>query len=251
MKGNAVDNEAKTKPDAVTQVEVATPPAVEAAPKALAEPKPAEAKPAKTAKAANKAGARKPAAKVVAKVKKVNARRVNKARRPAGRKAPAPQIERTTTMTFDATKLFNIDALPGADKFQTLFADAGERSQEIVRKSQKAAEQLAEIAKANVEALTEAGRIAATGARNIGQNALASGREGIEQASAAVKTLAEAKSPTEFFQLQSELARASFDRAVAEGSKLTEQLVKLAGEAVQPLSTRASLNAERINELAA
>ena len=154
-------------------------------------------------------------------------------------------------MTFDAAKLFNIDALPGADKFQTLFADAGERSQEIVRKSQKAAEDLAEITKANVEALTEAGRIAVTGARTIGQDAIASGREGIEQASAAVKTLTEAKSPTEFFQLQSELIRASFDRAVAEGSKLTEQLVKLAGEAAQPLSTRASLNAERINELAA
>jgi phasin family protein len=80
---------------------------------------------------------------------------------------------------------------------------------------------------------------------------LASGRESVEQASAAVKTLAEAKSPTEFFQLQSELARASFVRAVAETSKLTEQLVKLAGEAVQPLSTRASLNAERLNDIAA
>ena len=166
-------------------------------------------------------------------------------------KRATPKIERTQTMTFDAAKLFNVEALPGADKFQTLFADAGERSQEIVRKSQKAAGDFAEIAKANVEALTEAGRIAASGARTIGQDVLASGRQGIEQASAAVKTLAEAKSPTEFFQLQSELARASFDRAVAEGSKLTEQLVKLAGEAVQPLSTRASLNAERVNELSA
>jgi phasin family protein len=245
-----MDIDTKTKPEtATTQTEVASQPAVQAAPKAVAEPKPAEAKPAKTAKP--KARVRKPAAKVVAKVKKVKTRRVAKARRPAGRKAAAPRIERTTTMTFDATKLFNIDALPGADKFQTLFADAGERSQEIVRKSQKAAEDLAEITKANVEALTEAGRIAVTGARTIGQDAIASGREGIEQASAAVKTLTEAKSPTEFFQLQSELIRASFDRAVAEGSKLTEQLVKLAGEAAQPLSTRASLNAERINELAA
>jgi phasin family protein len=181
----------------------------------------------------------------------VKTRRVNKARRPAPRKAAAPRIERTTNMTFDATKLFAIDALPGADKFQALFAEAGERSQEIVRKSQKAAEELAGIAKANVEALTEAGRIATSGARTIGQDALNSGREGIEQATAAVKTLAEAKSPTEFFQLQSELARASFDRAVAEGSKFTEQLVKLAGEAVQPLSTRASLNAERLNDIAA
>ena len=246
MKGNAVENQAETKPEAVTEV-VASAPVVEAAPKAVAEPKPAKAKPAKK----TKARARKPAAAVAAKVAKVKTRRASKARRPAARKA-APRIERTTTMTFDATKLFtNFDALPGAEKFQSLFAEAGERGQEIVRKSQKAAEELAEIAKANVEALTEAGRIATSGARTIGQDALATSREGIEQATAAVKTLAEAKSPTEFFQLQSELARASFDRAVAEGSKLTEQLVKLAGEAVQPLSTRASLNAERINELTA
>ena len=205
---------------------------------------------AKAVRAAPKARrARKTAPK--AEVKKIAARRVKKARRPAARKAAAPRIERTKTMTFDATKLFTVDTLPGAEKFQALFAEAGERSQEIVRKSQKAAEELAQIAKANVEALAEAGRIATAGARTIGQDILANGRENVEQASAAVKSLTEAKSPTEFFQLQSELARASFDRAVAEGSKLTEQFVKLAGEAVQPLSTRASLNAERFNEIAA
>jgi phasin family protein len=176
----------------------------------------------------------------------VTARRAKRTAKPA-----APKIERIKTMTFDATKLFAFDALPGTDKFQALFADAGERSQEIAKKSQKAAEELAEIAKANVEALAEAGRIAANGARTIGQDALTSGRESLEQASTAVKSLADAKSPTEFFQLQGELVRASFDRAVAESSKLTEKLVKLAGETVQPLSTRASLNAERINELAA
>jgi phasin family protein len=185
------------------------------------------------------------------KATKTTARRAPSRRAKPAAKRAAPKIERTKTMTFDATKIFNFDAVPGADRFQSLFADAGERSQEIVAKSQKAAGELAEITKANVEALTEAGRIAASGARTIGQDALASSREGIELASAAVKTLAEAKSPTEFFQIQSELARASFDRAVAEGSKFTEQLVKLAGEAVQPLSTRASLNAERINELTA
>jgi len=198
--------------------------------------------------------ARGQARKVEAAVKeaKVTARRARPKRRAkAARKPAAPRIERNKTMTIDTSKLFAFDAIPGADKFQALFAEAGERSQEIVRKSQKAAEELAEITKANVEALAEAGRIATAGARAIGQDALASGRESIEQASAAVKSLADAKSPTEFFQLQSELARASFDRAVAEGSKLTEQLVKLAGEAVQPLSTRASLNAERLNEIAA
>ena len=173
-------------------------------------------------------------------------RRVKRIAKPA-----APKIERTKTMTFDATKLFAFDALPGTDKFQTLFADAGERGQEIVKKSQKAAEELSDLAKANVEAFVEAGKIAVGGAKAIGQDVIASGREGIEQASDAVKTLAEAKSPAEFFQIQSELARASFDRIVAETSKLTERVVKLAGEAAQPLQTRASLNAERINTLVA
>ena len=47
------------------------------------------------------------------------------------------------------------------------------------------------------------------------------------------------------------MVRASFDRMVAEGSKITEQMVKLAGEAAQPLSSRASINAEKFNELTA
>lgn len=225
----------------------------ETAEKAVAEnAKTVKAAPAKAQpKAKRKSKSRQPARAVVAEVKKLNARRVNKARRPAPRKAAAPKIERIEAMTNDFTKLFAFDALPGADKFQTLFADAGERSQEIVRKSQKAAEELAEIAKANVEAIAEAGRIAASGARTIGQDVLANGRESVEKASAAVKTLADVKSPTEFFQLQSELVRASFDRAVAQSSKLTEQFVKLAGETVQPLSNRASLTAERLNDIAA
>ena len=76
-------------------------------------------------------------------------------------------------------------------------------------------------------------------------------RDGFEQAADAIRSLAEAKSPTEYLQLQSEFARASFDRAVAESSKLTESLVKLAGEAFQPLSNRATANAERFNTLVA
>jgi hypothetical protein len=38
---------------------------------------------------------------------------------------------------------------------------------------------------------------------------------------------------------------------VAETSKLTENMVKLAGEAFQPLSNRASANAERFNNFVA
>ena len=198
--------------------------------------------------------ARKAPAKVVAAVKKKNNKRAAKTVRRVAKAATAStakKIEGTKTMTYDFNKLFAGFQLPGADRYQDLIADAGERGQKFAAKSQKTAEEFTDLAKANVEALVEAGRIAATGAKSIGQDVLASGRQGIEQASDAVKTLAEAKSPTEFFQIQSELARASFDRFVAESSKLTERVVKLAGEAAQPLQNRASLNAERINDLVA
>ncbi len=197
--------------------------------------------------------ARKAPAKVVAAVKKNNKRAAKTVRRvaKAATASTAKKIEGTKTMTYDFNKLFAGFQLPGADRYQDLIADAGERGQKFAAKSQKTAEEFTDLAKANVEALVEAGRIAATGAKSIGQDVLASGRQGIEQASDAVKTLAEAKSPTEFFQIQSDLARASFDRFVAESSKLTERVVKLAGEAAQPLQNRASLNAERINDLVA
>jgi phasin family protein len=197
--------------------------------------------------------ARKAPAKVVAAVKKNNKRAAKTVRRvaKAATASTANKIEGTKTMTYDFNKLFAGFQLPGADRYQDLIAEAGERGQKFAAKSQKTAEEFTDLAKANVEALVEAGRIAATGAKSIGQDVLASGREGIEQASDAVKTLAEAKSPTEFFQIQSELARASFDRFVAESSKLTERVVKLAGEAAQPLQNRASVNAERFNDLVA
>jgi phasin family protein len=181
---------------------------------------------------------------------KTAARRTTRKTRTAARKTVRAAQQRTETMTNNT--FFNgFDAVPAFAPFQSILADANERSQEIVKRSQKVAGELADLARANVEAVVEASRVATQGARTIGQDAVSSGRNGFEQAADAIRSLAEAKSPTEYLQLQSDLARASFDRAVAESSRLTESLVKLAGEAFQPLSNRASANAERFNTLVA
>jgi phasin family protein len=181
---------------------------------------------------------------------KAKARRVTRKSRKPARKTAAAAQERNETVTN--TNFFNgFQAVPAFAPFQTLFADANQRSQDLAKKSQQVAEQLADLTRANVEAIVEAGRVASEGARSIGQNVVASSRDGVEQAADAIRSLAEAKSPTEYLQLQGEFARASFDRAVAETSKLTESLVKLAGEAFQPLSNRATANAERFNTLVA
>ena len=171
-----------------------------------------------------------------------------RAKRAAVAANTAARTERTKTMKFD-NNFFG--AIPAAAPFQTLFADAGERGQEAFKRTQKAAEELTELTRANIEAIVDAGRIAVEGTRALGQDVVASGREGVEQAAEAVRSFAEAKSPTEFLQLQGEFARTSFDRLVAESSKLTESFIKLTGEAIQPISNRASVAAERLNKLVA
>ena len=184
---------------------------------------------------------------------KTNARRTKVARRKtrnAARKTVAAQ-KRIETVTKTNSYFPGFDAVPAFAPFQSIFADAGERSQELAKKTQKVTEELADLARANVEAIVEAGRVATEGARSIGQDVVAKQRDSVEQAADAIRSLAEAKSPTEYLQLQGDFARASFDRAVAETSKLTESLVKLAGEAFQPLSNRATANAERFNTLVA
>jgi phasin family protein len=211
---------------------------------------------AKTAKRARAATARRVKRQAAAEktAQKTTARRAKTVRRKtrnAAAKTAAAAQKRTQTVTKTNNIFAGFEAVPAFTPFQSLFADAGERSQELVKKTQKVTEELADLARANVEAIVEAGRVATEGARSIGQDVVAKQRDSVEQAADAIRSLAEAKSPTEYLQLQGEFARASFDRAVAESSKLTESLVKLAGEAFQPLSNRATANAERFNTLVA
>ena len=211
---------------------------------------------AKTAKRVRSSAKRqaKRNAETVKAATKTAARRTKVARRKtrnAARKTTAAAQKRIETVTKTNAYFPGFDAVPAFAPFQSIFADAGERSQELVKKTQKVTEELADLARANVEAIVEAGRVASEGARSIGQDVVAKQRDSVEQAADAIRSLAEAKSPTEYLQLQGEFARASFDRAVAESSKLTESLVKLAGEAFQPLSNRATANAERFNTLVA
>ncbi len=180
------------------------------------------------------------------------ARRTTRTTRTAARKTAAASTQRISDVNFNSSNAFpGFEAFTNAAPFQAFFGDAGQRGQDVARRSQQAAQEMTEIARSNVEAVVEATRLAAEGARSIGQDAVARSREGAEQAADAIRSLAEAKSPTEFVQLQSELARTSFDRMVAETSRWTESMVKLAGKAFQPLSNRATANAERFNDIVA
>ena len=198
------------------------------------------------------AKATKRAAKTARKPARKATRKTTRRAPAAASKAKATRNERNDQMNFNPTNMFaGFGAFPGAASFEKLFTETAERSEEVAKRSRKAVEEFADIYRGNIDAFVEAGRIASAGAQSISQSVVAKSRNNLEQAAENVRSFAEAKSPTELLQLQGDFARGAFDRFVEDSSALTESLVKLAGEAIQPLSNRASATVERFNEIAA
>lgn len=126
------------------------------------------------------------------------------------------------------------------------FGDMNVRAKDAMAKGSKAIEELVEFSKGNVEALVASGRVAAKGAEEIAKYSAEYGRTSVEKANATAKQFAAVKSPTEFFQLQGDVAKQTLDALVAEGSKFTESYLKLLGEIAQPISNRVAVAAEKV-----
>lgn len=154
--------------------------------------------------------------------------------------------EEVKTMQTEATQTFDA----AANKGQAVFADMNDRAKAAMEKNAKMVEEMNDLAKGNIEALVESSRIAAKGFESLGHEAAEFGRKSFEQATATLKTMAQVKSPTELFKLQSDYMRSAFDAYVAEASKTTEQVMKLAGDAAQPLSNRMAVAADKVKAVA-
>lgn len=129
-------------------------------------------------------------------------------------------------------------------KAADFFADVREKATEAAEKGKKLAAEATEFNKANLEALVEAGKIVAKGAQDLGKTNLEYAKKNFEEAQTAVKEVTGVKNPTDFVKLQGEWMRKGFDTAVAQGSKNTEALVKLANDMFQPISNRFAVAAD-------
>jgi phasin family protein len=163
---------------------------------------------------------------------------------------PAEPTTKGPTMTDtvnNTAKTFAEDAQARATQF---FGDVNARTKAAVERSTKLAEEMNEFNKGNIEALVESGRVAAKAAETLGQQAAEAARKNFEQTTAVLKSFASAKTPTEFFQLQSDFARTAFDQMIAETSKNSETLLKVAGDVFQPLSNRFAVAADKFKAAA-
>lgn len=137
------------------------------------------------------------------------------------------------------------------ERVQAIIGDVNDRARTAIEKNTRIVEELTELTRGNVEALVTSSKVAARGVEALGQEAANYGRKSFEEASTALRSFAEIKSPTDLFRLQSEYAKSSFDSLVSESSKFSEAMVKLAGEVFEPLSSRYSIAAERVKSVVA
>lgn len=133
---------------------------------------------------------------------------------------------------------------------QTAFSDMQEKAKTTYETSTVALGEANDFAKGNVEALVESSKLLAAGLQELGSTVVAESKSAFETITADVKELAAVKSPTEFFQLQSAMVRKSFDGAVAQASKNSEAMIKLATAVMSPITTRVSLAAEKAGKTA-
>lgn len=159
----------------------------------------------------------------------------------------AEQGSKTMNEAINQTQeTFKKAAAETGEKATEMFNDMNARAKTAMEKAGGFAKDSVEFHKANIEAMVEAGKIAAKGTQTAVQNAADYGRRNFEATTAMVKQAASLRSPTELFKLQGEFARAQFDSAVAELSKSTEFGLKLAGEIFQPIQNRYAVVAEEM-----
>lgn len=262
-----MDDTLKPTETATVVTPVVPAPVVVAAPvaaAAVAKAPAAKKAPVKAAvKVAAKPAAKKPAAKKVA-TKKVATKKV--AAKPAAPKsavAATPvfanlinRVKKETTMattkiettaeTVKAKIAEGVETLTSQSK--AAFEQASTKAREALDKGVKGLEEYNSMNRDNVEALMASGRIAAKGFETIGKHFADVSKKNWEANVSAFKSISGMKSPTEVFKFQSEFAKSQFDAAVADLSKLTETVVKIAGEVAEPIQNRVALTVDKVSK---
>jgi hypothetical protein len=155
---------------------------------------------------------------------------------------PKAKKVRAAAQTAETATIFS-KPLEGLKSMKTEFKTAAAQAAE---KATSFGKEAVEFSKANLEAITASGKIAAKGAQEATQTAVELGKKNWEATTAHAKAVAAVKAPADFFQLQNDFARTQFDAVVAQFAKNSEFALKLAGEVVAPLQNRYAVVTEQV-----
>jgi phasin family protein len=129
---------------------------------------------------------------------------------------------------------------------EKIFGATREQAETATRTMLKTSEEMQKLSKENFDACIQASTIVARGVQELSRAWTAYLQESLERSAAATKALMAARSLPEIVSLQSDWAKTSYDKFIAEATRLSEQAVKVTAEAMEPINTRLSVSAEKL-----
>ncbi len=130
------------------------------------------------------------------------------------------------------------------------FEQVSAKSKDAVEQGIKSLDEMSTHTKDNVEALLASTKAATSGLEAIAREVADFSRKSFEETTAAARAMTTVKTPNELIQLQNDFAKTQFDAAVAEMTKLSETLVKLAGEVFEPVQNRIAVATDKFKSAA-
>jgi phasin family protein len=143
-----------------------------------------------------------------------------------------------------ARKIVDNTAAQGARQTMEMTMDQANKAAENMF---KAAEEVAEFGRGNVEAFTKATQVYFAGVQDLGRHTVTMMQGLTDHALEGAKALATVKSLQEAAQVQSTYTRGAVEKVVAESAKFQEAALKLAEQSFAPLSARMTVAVEKFS----
>jgi len=147
----------------------------------------------------------------------------------------------------DTVEAFATSGAEFAQKgYDRLFGATKEQFEKAGANAFKSYEDFSKFSKENLDAYVVAATTVAKGAETVGKAWLNFTQETMEAGAQVAKSLLAAKTLREAVDVQTDFAKTTFDKLVAEGAKVSEISVKVANEAVEPINARVNAALEKL-----
>lgn len=154
----------------------------------------------------------------------------------------------TAAKTAADTKQIEEVVQVGKQSVEQAVAATKEQVEKASTAALKGYDEAAEVNKASMDAYVKCTNIMAKGFEDLGKAYFAFAQTAAESNVAAAKKLMAAKTINDVVDIQSEVARANFDKMVAESTKMSEMSVKVANEAFEPLQAQFTAVVEKFSK---
>jgi len=116
---------------------------------------------------------------------------------------------------------------------------------EGIENAMKTTEELVAFGQGNLDAFMKSSQIWAAGMQDLSKQAAATAQANFDETVSVFKAMGSVKSPKDAMEMQADLGRKSLEKVVAETGRLTDASLKLAEQALAPITARVTLASEK------